>query len=112
MTGHRLKKPTPHFTPGEMLGKSTQDLNTMRSFPALVDFVYHLNSSREPHEPFVRFRKAEAWERIREKVLYVVCMYDLAKDMEQEQIKCSCLTVARGYMLGILATRRFRKNKS
>lgn len=112
MTGHRLKKPTPHFAPGEMLGKTTQELNTMRSFPALVDFVYHLNTTREPHEPLVRLRKAEVWEQVREKVLFVVCLYDLAKDLEQEHIKCNNITVARGYLLGILASRRFRKNKS
>lgn len=112
MTGHKLKKPTPHFSPAEMVGKSTQDLNTMRSFPAMVDLTYALNMTREPHEPLVRLRKAEVWEQVREKVLFVVCLYDLAKDMEQEHIKCNNITVARGYILGILASRRFRKNKS
>jgi len=114
MTHEQLKaisaKRVAHaYSPAQVPDTSLSDLNRCQSYYAVADIVYSMNQTKREDEPLVRLRETEAWERANGGGRYVVCLYDLAKNLEGDAMACGSITEARGWVLGILATRRFRR---
>jgi hypothetical protein len=104
-------KPKVHFTPEEVPNTPMALLAKVRTVGGVANIVYAINQSRDPaHEPFVRFRSLDAWEKSRTGMNFHVGVYDLGKDVEDHSLYCSSITEARSFVLGILAQRRFRKH--
>lgn len=105
------KRVARHYSPDEVPKASLTDLNQCSSYYSVINIVYSMNQTKQPDEPMLRLRETEAWERVTGSGRYVVTVYDLSKRCD-EDMHCGAITEARGFVLGILATRRFRKNKS
>ncbi len=101
---------SPHYFSESVPTTPVADLAKVRTQAGLEAIVYSMNQTRDPaREPLVRFRACDAWEKERTGMRFFVQVYDLGKDVADDRMACGSITEARGFLLGILSARRFRK---
>ena len=104
------KRRSRHIAPSEVPTSSLSELNECSAYYAVVDIIYSINTNRLAGEPLMRIRQTEMYERDKGCGPFEIGLYDCGKDIPGTRMYCRSIADARGFALGVLATRRFRKN--